>query len=332
MTDEVYVWGGLGRLLCDYLDEQALDAPELRAELQAYEASQRLPITAWWALLEELARVQPRPALGLCIGRQVKVHHLGVLGYLGASCETLGEALLRFQRFQPLLHNLTPNLVDQRGETLRLSWDPSYGQSTLLSNEVLVSGLLSLLRNLTGRATLIPALVEFPEAAPGMTDVYEELLGCPVRFEARTLFIHLPLATMAWPINSRDPHLQAVLEQQAEALLQVLPQPDAFLSELQQVMLRSLQEGQPSIKQVADTMGVPQRTLYRRLESRGVTYKVLLSQMRFQLARRYLADRRLSLPEIALMLGYSEQSAFNRAFKSWSGQTPLHYRRRLLVA
>jgi len=67
--------------------------------------------------------------------------------------------------------------------------------------------------------------------------------------------------------------------------------------------------------------------LYRRLQERNLTYKGLLNQLRFQLAQRYLADRQLSLSEIALLLGYSEQSAFTRAFKSWCGQTPLHFRK-----
>lgn len=327
MAEEVFVWGGLAGALLNDLDENGLDAPGLRASLQPYDAGQRMPITVWWALLESLAQLQPGPGLGLRVGQRIKVHHLGVLGYLAASCATLGEVLLRFQRFQPLLHNLTPFLAQREARDLRMSWDPSYGRSTQLSNEVLVSGLLSLTRTLTGQAGIHPTRVAFPGRAPaGGNPVYEAMLGCPVDFGARTLMIHLPLDTLGLPINGSDPHLRAVLDQQAEALLQVLPQPDAFLSELQRQMVQALQDGEPAQDRVARRMGLPSRTLYRQLESRGLTYKGLQAKLRLQLARRYLADCRLSLSEIALMLGYSEQSAFTRAFKSWCGQTPLHFR------
>lgn len=327
--EEVHVWGGLAGLLLSYLDDCGLEAPDLRQALQSYESGQRMPITVWWSLLERIAQVQPLPAVGLRIGEHIRVQHLGVLGYLAASCDTLGEALLRFQRFQPLLHNLAPSLVSRSTHDVRFGWDPAYGRSTRLSNEVLVSGLLHIARWLAGHDALTPSQVEFPDPEPADSAAYAALLGCPVHFNARALFVHLPLTILELPINGSAPHLRSVLDQQAEAQLQALPQPDAFLSELQRLLVEALQEGEPSLAQVARRMGVPPRTLNRRLQERNLTYKALLSQLRFQLARRYLADRRLSLPEIALMLGYSEQSAFTRAFKNWCGQTPLRYRQNM---
>lgn len=327
LAREVHVWGGLAGLLLSYLDDCGLEAPELHQTLQSYDSGQRMPITTWWSLLERMAQMQPLPALGLRIGEHIEVQHLGVLGYLAASCDTLEQALRRFQRFQPLLHNLSPSLASRETHDLRYGWDPAYGRSTLLSNEVLVSGLLHIARRLTGHDTLTPTRVEFPDPEAADPNAYEALLGCPVRFKARALFIHFPLTILELPINGSDPHLRAVLDQQAQAQLQVLPQPDAFLSELQRLVVEALQEGDPSLAQVARRMVVPPRTLNRRLRERNLSYKGLLDQLRFQLAQRYLADRRLSLPEIALMLGYSEQSAFTRAFKRWCGQTPLHYRK-----
>lgn len=327
MAEEIYVWGGLADLLLSYLDDNGLDAPELRHELQQYDAAKRIPITVWWSLLERVSQCQPIPALGVRIGQHVEIHQLGVLGYLAASCETLGEALLRFQRFQPLLHNLTPSLIGQEIGAFRFSWDPSYGKSTQISNEVLVSGLLWIFRLLTAEKTPAPSYVEFPGPWPADPGLYEKLLGCEVRFEARTLIIHWPQEILSLPINSSDPHLRSLLDQQAQAQLQTLPRPDVFLAELQHQMSIALQEGGASANQVARRMEMPVRTLYRHLQQRNQTYKSLLGKLRFQLARQYLSDPRLSLPEIAMMLGYSEQSAFTRAFKSWCGQTPLNYRK-----
>ncbi len=329
MTGSVYVWGGLAEFLLSYLDDCALDLPELRRTLAKYDASQRMSITTWWDSLEQIAKVQPLPALGLRIGDHVKVHNFGVLGYLAASCETLGQALQRCQRFQPLLHNLTPAISSRQAKSMHFSWSPAYGRSTRLSNEVVVGSLLRLARILTGHDTLTPAMVEFPEETPPNLAAYKKLLGCPVRFKARTVAVHLPLKTLAMPINSGDPHLRTLLDQQAQALLQVLPQPDTFLSALQKLIVNALQEGESSAEQIAGKMQLPERTLYRRLQERNLSYKGLLNEVRFQLAQQYLADPRLSLSGTALMLGYSEQSSFTRAFKSWCGQTPLHYRKAL---
>lgn len=327
MAEEVYVWGGLVGLLRDYLDHRGFAASELRQTLARYTPASRLPITVWWRALDTIAALDPAPGTGLRIGHHIQVHHLGVLGYLAAACETLGQALLRFQRFQPLLHNLAPTFVRSSGDALELSWDPAYGRSTQHSDEVLVGALLRLTGALTGSGALRPLQVSFTAPAPANLAAYEALLGGPVRFGAHSLVVRLPAHAAARPIDGGDPHLRQLLDQQADALLQALPQPDPFLAELQRQVVDALQLGEPSLSGVARALGVPERTLYRRLAARGLSYKTLLGELRFQLARRYLADARLSLSEIALMLGYSEQSAFTRAFRSWSGDTPLRYRR-----
>src|SRR3546814_6280721 len=108
----------------------------------------------------------PYTTLFRSIGKHARPHHVGVLGYLAMSCDTLGQALARFQRFQPLLHNLTPTLATRKGDDFQLSWDPSYGRSTRLSDEVLVSAMLTLARQLTGRADLNLRGVELPGPAP----------------------------------------------------------------------------------------------------------------------------------------------------------------------
>ena len=76
-------------------------------------------------------------------------------------------------------------------------------------------------------------------------------------------------------------------------------------------------------------MHVSVRTLQRRLDARELTWQQLLDRTREQLAHQYLADRSLTLGDIALLLGFSEQSAFNRAFRRWTGQTPARIRRQL---
>lgn len=331
MAESVYVWGGLAGLLLSYLDTHGIEAIDARERLARLGSPQRMPISTWWQVLDDINRAQSLPAVGLRIGQHFQLHHFGVVGYLAASCETLGQALQHFQRFQPLLHNLTPTLVKRQGADLQVSWDARYGPSTQLSNEVVVSSLLRLARMLTGHDAPIFSSVELPGPAPARIDVYRRILGCPLVYRARTVVVYIPLPVLDLPINGSDPHLRAVLDQQAEALLQALPQPDALLVGLQQHIVMALQDGDPSLRSVARSMGTAERSLYRRLQERNLSYQEILSRMRFRLAQRYLANKRLSLSEVASLLGYSEQSAFTRAFRQWSGQTPLRYRKALFT-
>jgi AraC-like DNA-binding protein len=85
--------------------------------------------------------------------------------------------------------------------------------------------------------------------------------------------------------------------------------------------------GDPTLTVVAGTMAIGPRTLQRRLRDQGADFKKLVDDTRRRFALRYLGDRKNTLTEVAYLLGYSEVSAFNRAFKRWTGSTPSDYRR-----
>jgi AraC-like DNA-binding protein len=91
----------------------------------------------------------------------------------------------------------------------------------------------------------------------------------------------------------------------------------------------ALCDGSPTIRKIARRMGTSVRTLQRRLELQGVVFKELVAEIRCELAHRYLADAQADLTEVAFLLGYSELSAFDRAFRRWTGSTPLVVRRGL---
>jgi AraC-like DNA-binding protein len=87
-----------------------------------------------------------------------------------------------------------------------------------------------------------------------------------------------------------------------------------------------LRDGEPSASITASRMKMSARTLNRALAAEGTSYRAILDQLRHELACRYLADSRLSIGEIGFLLGFSEISAFYRAFKRWTGQTPAVFR------
>ncbi len=106
-----------------------------------------------------------------------------------------------------------------------------------------------------------------------------------------------------------------------------MPREDRLLASVRRVIGESLRDGDPKLVQVAKKLAVSPRTLQRQLKESGVDFKALADDTRRRFSLNYLRDRKNSLTEIAYLLGYSEVSAFNRAFRRWTGLTPSDYRR-----
>ncbi len=325
LLNDVYISCALADTLRDYIDKNALHAPDVLEALAPFSSSQRMPILLFWRQLERLQAVHPVSALGLRIGRCAKPQHFGVVGYLAASCHSLGQALMRYRRFQRLLVSNLDVRVSQHGEVIRYSWGQGEHHTTPMASEFGVAAFVNLYQALIGQA-IAPTAIEIPYARPPQPSIYEVLMGCPVRFEAPCHALEMPASLLAMRISSSDPYLRGLFDQQAQAMLAQQPRPERFLEQLQQQMMVALQEGEPSAAVLAGRMNCSLRSFYRQLALHGLRYRTLLGDVRFKLARMYLADPRLSLAEVALLLGYSEQSAFTRAFRAWSGDPPQRYR------
>ena len=124
-----------------------------------------------------------------------------------------------------------------------------------------------------------------------------------------------------------DQQLMKVLDEHARMLLAQRPLPDDFVGKVRQEIVRDLHGGEATRDSIAKRLNVSPRTMQRRLDEHGVTFADLLDEVRAELAKNKLIGSDLSLAEIGFLLGFSEQSSFTRAFKRWTGKTPLEYRR-----
>jgi AraC-like DNA-binding protein len=326
MFGGMYVSGALTGMLRDYLDTQDLPAPECRALLDEWPVESRIPLAQWIKLLSLIADADPRPALGLAIAQHIAPRHAGVMGYLGLSCDTLGEAFLRFDRYHRLVYDGNPATMAAHGDVVSLSWGVEHGFPGQLADETAIAAFMTLVRKLVD-TPLIPSSVNFVNPAPADLRPYTDFFQCPVTFGGNITYVTFPFSFLMYPIGHSDPGLRTLLESQAESLLRALPDSDGFDSALKDALVRCLHDGMPTLQHVATRLAVSPRTLQRRLENMELSFQRLLDRTRAELARGYLLDGSLSLTEIALLLGYSEQSAFNRAFKRWTGQTPKTLRR-----
>ena len=205
--------------------------------------------------------------------------------------------------------------------------------NTRLALEFSVAAFLKLYRSLVDGQYPVFS-VGFPFGEPAEPGLYEALAGCPVRFDADAIYIEVPESAMAMRLPGRDPQLQRMLEERANKELGLTlhhQDSDEFVSQVQGTVVQSLQHGHVAAATVAHVMGYPLRTFYRKLGSAGCSYRLILAEARLRLARQFMEDPSLSNTEIGLRLGYSEQSSFIRAFRSWTGSTPADYRRNLFL-
>ena len=151
---------------------------------------------------------------------------------------------------------------------------------------------------------------------------------CEARFEQGWCGFYLPMAVVAMPLSSADHQTWQLAERYLEA--QQAPNANTLTEDVVRLINTLLPTGQCSSGTIASHLSLHKRTLQRRLAREGVTYEQLFNNERTRLARQYLMEPNLGFSQITGLLGYSEQSAFNRACREWFGLMPKGYRKQLL--
>lgn len=316
-------------LLYDYLAEQGIDAPQALGAPPPSghaETPTRFPVARWKTMLEHAASRLDDPLLGLHLGRRVTPSHFGLMGYVLLACPHLGAALQRLREFERLFYDVSPLRVRAIDRHLVLEWGTENGRPGALVDETAITALVQLARDMTGRADLAAGRIDFVNPRPPDVAPYEAVLGCEVRFAQDATRVLVPASWLGLPLRSPDPHLLALLREQAERQLAHLPPRGELSDRIRALIPALLHDGDAAAEAVAARLHLSTRSLHRRLAAEGLRFRVLRDECLYQLARDHLADRRLQLGEIAHLLGYSEQSAFTRAFRRWSGCSPLRYR------
>ncbi len=319
--------GSYVQLLFEYLAAQGRDAAAILGEPAPPPGRERAyPAERWRAMLALAARHMDDPGLGLAVGARITPAHLGPLGYVLLASNSVAAALQRYLGYQRLVHDVSPvrHYVDGAGAVLE--WSDESRAIGLLANQCGMAALVQFARAI-GAADVLPLALHFVEPRPPDVAPYLALFRCPVLFGQSATRVIFPLAMMEQALGRPDPALVALLERQVQNLFAALPPRDTLEGEIRRQISRHILQGEPALEAIAQALHLSGRTLRRRLAERGWSYRALLDDTRRRLAEDYLRDITLSLPEVALLLAYSEQSAFNRAFLRWSGSTPQRWRR-----
>lgn len=318
-------------VLLDYLrstgtDPGRLYPPPRVSEIDASGVGTRIALAEWLAMLDTAIAATGDADLALKSGAHMKPRHLGVLGYVYTSCSTLADVNLQSARYLRLVHGMADTQPIIRGGTVEtpLHWPDRDGPPPAVAQFRLASRA-SMARWLTGRFDLpMDAYFQFPRDH-GMAS-FKTVFGGRLHFsQPQTRLVH-PAAYLDLPVLMADTEMRRTARNEAEALLQELSGEPDFLRELKTVLTQSLAVGRGSLVHAAEALHISTRTLHRRLEHYDRSFQQVLGEVRQRLAERYLHDSAASLHDVAFLLGYTEQSAFQRAFKRWSGLTPGAYR------
>lgn len=289
--------------------------------------AQRLPLGAMTGLLDDIERESRDPDVALRIGRLLGPVAVGIPGYLAMAGPTLLEALPRVLNYQRLIADGVSLRFESRDATVRfhLGYDgiePHAGLSNLLVSATRFFGAW-----LLGSEPCLAA-VWFRHAARGSADFHAEIFGAEPSFGAADDGFALDQSWFVGSLRTAESSLVPMLEAQATKLLGSFSE-DAFLAGVRHAIVDVMSRGSgPEMLEIADRLHVTPRTLQRRLQAVGTTYNRQLQELRMEMANRFLADERLSLHEIASLLGYREQSSFCHVYRQWTGRAPSEARRR----
>lgn len=321
----------LVRVLRDHLVSRGVAPREVlpaRLKLDGADQLARFPAEAYCRLLIQAAERLRDPLLGLHLGQAIQPAHLGALGYVLLACDHLGASLQRLQRYHRLVNDLNPVQHRVVDGNLELQWGTAHGKPGALFDEAGIAGIVQFGRDVCGQPLPL-ALVDFVNPPPEDVRPYRAHFGCPVRFGQPMTRLAIPLASLLAPLRQPDPTLLKLMEDQVDAAMAQLPEAGDLAEMTRRVVAHLAPRGTPELAQVADALRLSPRVFYRRLAEQGVNFRDLREAALHQVAEMHLRDPRLTLAEVGALSGYSEQSAFSRAFKRWAGVSPLQWRQRL---
>jgi len=246
-----------------------------------------------------------------------------VLTFAVRSCPTLREHFRLAGRYIRLIHEGIYVSLEEDGDVARLVHGHSPEQ---IGPRHPVEGMVALALSLGRREVgvhFVPEAVCFAHARPNRVTEQERVFGAPVHYGCPRNELVLARELLERPQRHAELRLLAILDRQLGEILSGLPEGHGFRDVVKRRVLDDLPERQPVVAGVARKLHMSARSLQRRLQSEGTSFAEVLSELRRDRALCYLQDRRISIGEVAFLLGFLDVTAFHRAFKRWTGTTPV---------
>lgn len=301
---------------------------------------ERCPVSAWYAAWEALERGCRDNAVAVRVAEASDLADLEIFGFLAMTARSLEEAFARVARVRALwAEGAGWSLgVDPAGEGAQLRYHPWADEvdrrGRTLATEFVVAEMLQSVRQLVGER-IVPIRVGFHHlplqderalgAFFGVAPTFTPERAGPEGYEAT---LTLPASIGARQVSAFDTRLHAFFLRECDAMMERLGGQDTWLTLLRRKIADAHSYGQPSAQELAKGLGMSPRSLRRRLEERGTSFRAIKEEVSVNLANAYLAREGLSASEVAFLMGFAEPSAFFRAYRRWTGETPGEFQTR----
>ena len=296
-------------------------------------ADMRLNLDQCCANIESSIRVSGDPFLGLHLGERTSVSALGLAGLMMESSKHAVDILYCAQEFSQAFTNLQTFHVRTVGDEVHFLSDavpvwqdrsPStaaYVVETTFSSVVHQLGLLT-------RKSIRPVRMYFRHARPADVSEYERIFRCRPAFGQDMNCMVFAAADLQAPIIGHNQPLNDMLKAMYEEQMRKSMSGAAFTEKVKQVMLGNMQVTFPPLEVIAEVLRMTPRTLQRKLQQEGTTFRELTDAVKQELDEALLGNPDLTVTDIAYKLGYFEPTSFQRAFRQWTGATPMEFRKR----
>ena len=287
----------------------------------------RIPLNQYIKLWNLAIETTKDPALGLKLGTDKDLSHMGIVGHVVYNSEDLRTALEHYSRLFNVINDAISVSFERITTTCSLSFNHTFPEYYCIP-DIERSLVLALYRT---RAWLDKDLplesVHFCHKPPSYQAYYRQIFGCPVHFNQMECKLVFSSQYLAMQSNKSNPYIKQASLKYADDLMTKLNL-QSLSEKVKGYIYRELENCEPTIERISSLLNISKQTLSRKLKREGAFFQKLVESVRFDKARQLLEQSALSSSEIAFALGFSELSAFSRAFKRWSGISPKNFRQR----
>ena len=286
-------------------------------------AGARFPWQQMQVLWKTSVEVTGDPCFGLYVGRRIRPTSFHALGYSWLASRSLHGSLDRFCRYYHVI-TTAPLQIDLTERDGHYVFSGTLGDSRLVAQDASTDAFLASVLQLCRAATdssFSPTAVFMQRDDCGHIDEYIKFFNAPVTFGAKLNSLIFDKASLDAVLPGDNSALAKANDKVAEHYLESLD-PRKIASEVRELLVTLLPSGHSNQELIAQRLNRSVSTLQRQLHNEGTNYQAIRDETRQVLAEEYVADHKLSLSQIAYMLGFSDQSNFSRAFKRWTGKSP----------
>jgi len=325
-----YVNSSTAKTLASYLMHKGLDSNSIETVLACSlddlnDVEHRIPMHHYHALWTLALNYTKEPSLALSLGSKPFQDEMGLVGHIFFNNDTLNAALKQYERYYALVHEGMHIEVKTDAKFAYINYicdsEEAYSQ-TDMEYTLAISIYRAMLHIRDG---IEIEHIYFQHSPPTYESSYNEVFPCPVRFNHAHCSIVFKKQYLDFKLPKRSLYLHQVLTHHIETLLKKIRPEETLTDKVINLVEKKLAKDNIDAEHIADKLCMSRHTLYRKLKQEGLSFHDLVDQVRKDKAFHYLDLNKRSLSEIAFLLGFSELSAFSRAFKRWTGISPAKY-------